>query len=69
MTAFIVDRYGSSGDNLRFGEMPEPQVRLPFEPNQRSHGVHRKRTRERQGRHQGEIENNTHFSTRPAYQH
>ena len=27
MKAFIVDRYGSSGDNLRAGEMPEPEVR------------------------------------------
>ena len=27
MKAFIVDRYGSSGDNLRTGEMPEPEVR------------------------------------------
>jgi len=27
MKAFIVDRYGSSGDNLRAGDMPEPEVR------------------------------------------
>ena len=27
MRAFIVDRYGSSGDNLRAGELPEPEVR------------------------------------------
>ncbi|WP_406276531.1 NADP-dependent oxidoreductase [Nocardia sp. NBC_00881] len=27
MKAFIVDRYGNSVDNLRVGEMPEPEVR------------------------------------------
>jgi NADPH:quinone reductase-like Zn-dependent oxidoreductase len=27
MKAFIVDRYGSSGHNLRAGDMPEPEVR------------------------------------------
>jgi len=27
MKAFIVDRYGKPGDNLRAGEMPEPEVR------------------------------------------
>ena len=27
MKAFIVDRYESSGDNLRAGDMPEPEVR------------------------------------------
>lgn len=27
MKAFIVDRYGSRGDNLRAGDMPEPEVR------------------------------------------
>jgi hypothetical protein len=32
MKAFIVDRYGKSGDNVRAGEMPEPEVRELFRP-------------------------------------